>query len=64
MSAALNSKTICDLEMKFSWIVKIHKLINLVQFKWYMTSSLHNNDVAIVKKLFSYKIRKVERFLI
>ena len=62
--AAHNAKTIHDIKMKFGRVVENHKLINLVQFNWQMTSSLRHNDVITVETLDFYeslpiKIRKV-----
>ena len=64
MPAAHNAKTIHDIKMKFDRVVENHKLINLVQFNWQMTSSLRHNDVITVETLDFYeslpiKIRKV-----
>ena len=39
MSAANSSKTITDIEMQFGGVVENHKLINLVQDNWNVTSS-------------------------
>ena len=49
MSAAHNSKTINDNEIKLGPVIENHKLINLVLFNWHMTSSLRHNDVKTVK---------------
>ena len=52
------------IEMKFGRVVENHKLINLVEDNWQITSSLHHDDVRTVEILNFYeilpnKIRKV-----
>ena len=55
VTAAHNSKSIKDNEMKSGGVVESQKLINLVQFNWYMTSLLRHNDVITVNCQSSYK---------
>ena len=56
MTAAYNSKTIQDIEIKFGGIVENCKVINLVLLNWRVTSSLHHNDIITVKTFGFYEI--------
>ena len=51
--ADYNSKTINGNGMKFGGVVENLKLINLVQFYWFVTSSLRHNNVITVN-IFSF----------
>ena len=48
--------------MKSGGVVESHKLINLVQFNWYMTSLFRHNDVITVRVLTKILLIKVEKF--
>ena len=51
--------------MKSGGVVESQKLINLVQFNWYMTSLLRHNDVITVitvRVLTKILLIKVEKF--
>ena len=58
--ATHDSRTIHDIEMKFGKVVDNHKLINLMQFNWQITSTLRLNNVITVQILDFYKILPIK----
>ena len=55
-----NSETIHGIGITFCRVVENHKLINLVEINWQMTSSLRHNDVITVEILDFYEILPIK----